>query len=34
MEQVEKWSEDFMESLMEVQKQDPKGRERGREFLF
>ena len=34
MEQVEKWNEDFMEPLMEAQKEDVKKRERGREFLF
>ena len=34
MEQVEKWNEDFMESLMEAQKRDAEKRERGREFLF
>ena len=30
MEQVEKWNEDFMEPLMEAQKEDVKKRERGR----
>ena len=30
MEQVEKWNEDFMEPLMEAQKEDVKNRERGR----
>ena len=34
MEQVENWYEDFMESLMEAQKEDAKDRKRGREFLF
>ena len=28
------WYEDFMESLMEAQKEDAKDRKRGREFLF
>ena len=30
MAQVEKWNEDFMEPLMEAQKENAKGRERGR----
>ena len=30
MEQVEKWNEDFMEPLMEAQKEGAKKRERGR----
>ena len=34
MEQVEKWNEDFMELLIEVQKEDVKKRERDREVLF
>ena len=34
MEQVEKWNEDFMELLMEAQKEDVKKRERDREVLF
>ena len=34
MEQVEKWNEDFMEPLMEAQKEDGEKRESGREFLF
>ena len=34
MEQVKKRNEDFMEPLMEAQKEDAKERERGREFLF
>ena len=34
MEQVENWNEDFLEPLMEAQKEDAKKRERVREFLF
>ena len=34
MEEVEKWNKDFMESLMEAQKEDAKKREGGREVLF
>ena len=34
MEQVEKWTEDFMELLIEAQKEDVKKRERDREVLF
>ena len=34
MEQVEKWNEDFMELLIEAQKEDVKKRERDREVLF
>ena len=34
MEQLEKWNVEFMESLMEGQKEDAKEKERGREFLF
>ena len=34
MKKVENWNEDFMEPLMEAQKEDPKKRKRGREFLF
>ena len=30
LEQGEKWNEDFMEPLMEAQKEDAKQRERGR----
>ena len=30
MEQVKKWNEDSMESLMEAQKEDAKKRKRGR----
>ena len=29
-DQVEKWNDDFMEPLIEAQKQDAKDRERGR----
>ena len=34
MKQVEKWNEDFMEPLMEAQKEDAKKREKCTEFLF
>ena len=34
LEQVEKWNEDFIEPLMEAQKEDAKKREKGRKFLF
>ena len=34
MEQVEKWNEDFMEPLMEAQKEDGKEKERdGESFI-
>ena len=33
MEQVQKWNEDFMEPLIEAQKEDAKERERGRTQL-
>ena len=34
MEQGENWNGDFMEPLIEAQKEDAKIRSRGREFLF
>ena len=33
MGQVEKWNEDFMEPLMEAQKEDAKEKERGRQLF-
>ena len=34
MEKVENWNEDFVEPLMEAQKEDTKEKEMGRKFLF
>ena len=34
MEQVEKWNKDFMEPLVEAQKEDTKEKERDGEFFI
>ena len=34
MEQVEEWNKDFMEPLMEAQKEDTKEKERDRQVLI